>query len=178
MPSSRATRYARFSSTSRSRPRHWLPSCAPTSKLPCGTACSTTNSPDGCCSFTRTVSTAIPTSKNARTADLFLDRRLASGPPFVGARAAEKVLDGVVPFVALDAEHRGIGRPERPFGGPRTRPRVRILDSHAIPERLRVDASEALDDVEAFAGIEVVALAAEVRRVHDERLAFVMSDRI
>ena len=63
--------------------------------------------------------------------------------------------------MALDAEQRGVARPERPFGGPRSRPGVRILDGHAIPERLRIDAREALDDVEAFARVEVVRLAAE-----------------
>src|SRR5262249_39626515 len=103
-------------------------------------------------------------------------RRL--GPPLGGSRAPEEVLDGVVALVALDAEQRGVARPERPFSGPRSRPGVRILDRHPIPERLRIDAREALDDVEAFAGVEVVRVATEVRRVHDEGLAFVVSDRV
>src|SRR5207302_8758774 len=47
-------------------------------------------------------------------------------PPLVGARTAEEVLDRVVALVALDAEQRGVDRPERPLGGPRRRPGVRI----------------------------------------------------
>src|SRR5215831_20220932 len=100
------------------------------------------------------------------------------GTLFVSTRAAEEVLDRVVALVALDAEKRRVDRPERPLGGPRSRPGVRIFHRHPVPKRLRADAGEALDDVETFAGVEVVRVATKVGGVDDERLAFVMSDRI
>src|SRR5262245_63005726 len=99
-------------------------------------------------------------------------------PLFLGTGAAEEVLNRVVSLVALDAEHRDIGGPERPLGRPRSRPGVGIVNGYTIPERLGVDAREALDDVQAFARPEVARVAAEVRRVHDEGLTLVAANRV
>jgi hypothetical protein len=56
--------------------------------------------------------------------------------------------------------------------------RRRIVHREPIEQRVGVDASEALDDVQVLARTAEARLVGEVRRVDHERVAFPASDRV
>src|SRR5438552_467513 len=97
---------------------------------------------------------------------------------FFLSRAAEHAGERVVAFVAGVLVETLGRRVPRIFAGPRSVPRRRILDSEAIEERPRIDAREALDDVQVLARAAELRLVREVGRVDDERIALPMPDRV
>ena len=116
------------------------------------------------------------TSRRLATGDWRLTDRLLA--LFVRARAAKKILNGVVPFVAGHLVDLGIGRLERPFRRPRRGPGVGVVNGHAVCESVGVDFRESFDDMHPFAGIHVVGLGPEVRGIDHERGSLPMADRI
>src|SRR5207244_715918 len=97
---------------------------------------------------------------------------------FLLPRAAQHSAERVVALMArVLVETLGRGIP-RIFARPRPIPRLRIVDREAVPHRARVDAGEALDDVQLIARALELRLVGEVRRVDDERVALPVPDRV
>ena len=124
--------------------------------------------------------TGLGRTQNARKSSLRFQRfnvrfRCVS---FSKPGAAEDVAQRVVGFVARVLEHQVVGRRPRLLAGPGPYPRLRILDRELIPERLRVDAREALDDVQVLARASEAGLVGEVGRVDDQRVALPPADGV
>src|SRR5262245_38182046 len=99
-------------------------------------------------------------------------------PTLFRAGASEEMLDRVVAFVALHAEHSDVGRVERPLRGPCRGPGLGIVDGDPVAKNTRTDFGESLDDVQPLPGTEVARVGSKVRRVDDQRVAVPVADRI
>src|SRR5438552_17707687 len=69
----------------------------------------------------------------------------------LGARAGEDVEHAVVALVAGVFVDAVGGLPHREFHGPRTRPRVRIVDRELVEQRIPIHPAEALDESKLLA---------------------------
>src|SRR5262245_30060323 len=97
---------------------------------------------------------------------------------FLISRAAQNIHQRVVPFVARVLEDALVGLRHRYGRAPRTRERGRVVHGELVQQRVLVDASETLDEMELVVSPAKTGPAVEVRRVDDERVALPLAARI
>src|SRR5438477_2409844 len=98
----------------------------------------------------------------------------AAGPLLQNASTGENILEGEIPLVTGVLVDQLRTLPHGNHGGPGFRPNRRIVDREFVLKRVRGDAGEAFDHMQARTGPPEVEFGGEVCGVDNKRIAFPM----